>query len=148
MFSSPDVRLFWLLNLTIRQYLVASHLERRALRGICLYAMERSPGMDVAGLGEVVPGDICALADAYVRLLESFNHEDEGDLNILAILHQYVSSMLHRDDSTQTRFWDILKPSMDLLWLVCSKTRNTPRIPRTSIWLYSSLLFASTRWVN
>lgn len=101
--------------------------------------------MDVAYLGEVVPNDSYALADTYLELLETFYDDDEGDLSVVEILYQYVSSKLRRDDSTQWRVWDILRRSMDFLWLVCSKASKTPWILRTSIWLYASLFFESTR---
>lgn len=89
--------------------------------------------MDVAYLGEVVPDDSCALADAYIGVLTYFYDDNKGDLSVLNIIYQYVTSMLRRDGSTQRRVWDILKRSMDFLLLVCSKTKNAPQIPRTSI---------------
>ncbi|KAF8598412.1 hypothetical protein BDV93DRAFT_609857 [Ceratobasidium sp. AG-I] len=142
--DGSDIRLLWLWDLSIRRYLVASHLERRVLRDICLHAMQKSPGVDVAYMGEVVPEDACALADAYTELLVFFYDDDQGDLSIMEMLYRHVSSMLRRNASTQAVVWDILKSSVKFLWLVCSKTRDTPRITRTSIRMYAAMVFDST----
>lgn len=148
---SPDIRQLVLLDMTIRQYLVTSHLERHALDTVCLSAMMEAAGRDIAYWGDVIPEDAYALANAYKELLASY-YEDDGvdlvDLGVITLIYQYVTSMLRRGASTQGRVWNVVENSIDFLWLVYSRKGKTLGISRTPIRLYAALLFDTIRSVN
>ena len=109
---SLDIRQLVLLDLTIPQYFVTSHLDRHSLASACLSVMTEAAGGDIAYWGEVIPEDAYALADAYSGLLRSY-YEDDGvnlvDMNIMTLIYQYVTSMLRRGVSSQWRIGTVLK---------------------------------------
>ncbi|KAF8598413.1 hypothetical protein BDV93DRAFT_526766 [Ceratobasidium sp. AG-I] len=105
--------------------------------------MGEAGGRDIAYWGDVIPKDASALADAYHKLLITYYDGDGIDLvnlNITALIYQYVTSMLRRGGSTQWRIWTVVEDAMKFLWFVHSRKGKTPGILRTPIGLHVAML--------